>query len=149
MSKTGNLNMIPALLEGLRVLDLTDARGLYAGRMLADLGAEVIHVEPAEGNTSRKVGPWRCDSSGKESSLFWESFSCNKLGLCCDIKTRAGRELISKLCCSCDVLIESADPGVMGSLGLGYADLETIAPQLVYVSITAFGSRTQSGLPRI
>jgi crotonobetainyl-CoA:carnitine CoA-transferase CaiB-like acyl-CoA transferase len=123
-------------LDGLRVLDCTDERGLLAGRLLADLGADVVQVEPPAGSPGRKVPPV---AAAGDPSFFWETYAANKRGVVCDLGTDNGRADFRALVASADFLIESSGPGVFDRLGLGWHDLQAINPQLVYVSITAFG----------
>jgi crotonobetainyl-CoA:carnitine CoA-transferase CaiB-like acyl-CoA transferase len=138
---------VGGLLQGYRVLDCTDERGLLAGRMLADLGADVVAVEPPGGSTARTVPP-RLDSShlgpshrGSESML-WAAYAANKRGITCDFGSAVDRQRLLDLVAVADFFIESADPGTLEGVGLGYEDLRRVNPALVHVSITAFG---QSG----
>ena len=119
-------------LQGLRVLDCTDERGLAAGRLLADLGADVIQVEPPTGSAARLVPPFH-----NGSSLFWQTYAANKRGVVMDLATPDGRDLMIDLVARCDIFIESADPGSFESFGLGWEDLRAVNPTLVYVSISA------------
>ena len=127
------------LLAPYRVLDLTDARGLLCGKILADLGADVVQVEPAGGSPARNIGPFYGDNPGTERSLFWWAYCANKRGITLDIDTADGAALFRRLASEADFVIESANPGRMSSLGLGHPELQAINPKLVMVSITAFG----------
>lgn len=118
-----------------RVLDLTNERGLLAGKIFADLGADVIQVEPLEGSSARSIGPFY-----KGESLFWEAYSCNKRGITCDLDKEEGKDLLLKLCKEADFLFQSELPGIMEKRGLSYQDFKKINPNLIYVSITPFGS---------
>ena len=129
----------PGLLAPYRVLDLTDARGLLCGKMLADLGADVVQVEPPGGSPARNIGPFYQDRPGSEHSLFWWAYCANKRGITLDLTKADGAALFRRLAGDADFVIESAEPGRMASLGLGYSDLHPINPRLVMVSITAFG----------
>jgi crotonobetainyl-CoA:carnitine CoA-transferase CaiB-like acyl-CoA transferase len=122
------------LLGGYRVLDCTDERGLLAGRMLADLGADVVAVEPPEGSTARHAPP-RHDGG----SMQWDTYGANKRGIVCDLRTAAGRDELLALAGVADFLFESAGPGRFDALGLGWEDLRAVNPRLVYVSMTDFG----------
>jgi crotonobetainyl-CoA:carnitine CoA-transferase CaiB-like acyl-CoA transferase len=119
-----------AFLRGLRVLDCTDERGLLAGRLLADLGADVVQVEPPGGSPARRVPPF----SGA-ASLFWDTYAANKRGIVCDLDTEAGRADFHRLVAAADFLFESSPPGTFDPARLG-----AINPQLIHVSITPFGS---------
>ena len=128
------------MLNHLRVLDLTDQRGVLAGQMLADLGADVIQVEPPAGSRGRRVAPFfGGDAPETERSIFWTAYTRNKRGITCNIEHPDGRALLLRLLDSADILLESADPGAMAALGLGYQQLKDDFPQLIYTSITAFG----------
>jgi crotonobetainyl-CoA:carnitine CoA-transferase CaiB-like acyl-CoA transferase len=125
-------------LDGYRVLDLTDERGLLAGRLLADLGADVVAVEPPGGSTARACGPFLA-AGAERASLLWDAYAAGKRGLTADLTTAAGRELVRELAARADFLIESARPGEMAGLGLDWPDLRAVSPALIYVSVTAFG----------
>ncbi|MEE9276932.1 MAG: CoA transferase [Dehalococcoidia bacterium] len=127
------------MLSPYRVLDLTNERGLLAGQMLADLGADVIQVEPPGGSSARRLGPYYHDEEGPEKSLYWWAYARNKRGITCDLEAADGQALLKRLAENADFVIESEMPGVMASRGLGYQDLAAINPRLVYVSITPFG----------
>ena len=127
------------LLGAYRGLDLTDERGLLCGRVLADLGAEVIKVEGPQGDRARNIGPFYKDVPHPERSLFWFAYNANKKGITLNIETRDGRELLLRLVTKVDFLLESFPPGYLDALGLGYSRLSDINPQLVFTSITPFG----------
>ncbi len=131
--------MIDAVLSPYRVLDLSDERGLACGSVLADLGADVIAVEPPEGSRARRLGPFLKDAADPEGSLTWLAYARNKRGLTLDLDDPAGVETLLRLAEGADFLIESEGPGVMASRGLGYENLAARNPALVYVSITPFG----------
>ncbi|MDE2746619.1 MAG: CoA transferase [Chloroflexota bacterium] len=130
------------MLSDYRILDLTDDRGLIGGMILADLGADVIAVEPPGGNESRRRGPFADGSNegGIEDSLVWQSYARGKRSVVLDLETEEGRAQFIELSRSADALIESADAGAMDSLGLGYEALSAANPGLIYVAITPFGS---------
>ena len=127
------------LLGPYRVLDLTDERGLLCGKILADLGADVVQVEPPGGSTARNIGPYYRDEVDPEKSLFWWAYAANKRGITLNVNTADGRTLLKRLVKGADFLIESHPPGYMNGLGMGYEDLSGINPGLVMVSITPFG----------
>ena len=127
------------MLSPYRVIDLADDRGIFCGRVLADLGAEVIKVEPVAGDPARRIGPFHHDEPGVENSLFWQLYAANKKSAALDIASDAVREALRRLIASADFLIESFRPGYLDALGLGYNDVHVLNPALVYVSITPFG----------
>ena len=123
-------------LTGLRAVDLADEKGELCGRMLADLGAEVIRVEPPEGALSRSLGPFTPDGS---ASLYFATRNAGKRGAVISLDTDAGRERLDALLCEADFLIESSQPGTMKRLGLGAEELLAKHPGLIVTSITDFG----------
>ena len=127
------------LLGPYRVLDLTDERGLLCGKILSDLGADVVQVEPPGGSPARRVGPFYGDDPAPGKSLFWWAYAANKRGITLDPEHTDGRALLERLAVSADFVIESFDPGYLDGLGLGYSRLSEINPGVVMVSITAFG----------
>ncbi|MDE0206623.1 MAG: CoA transferase, partial [Candidatus Tectomicrobia bacterium] len=125
-----------------RVLDLSDERGILCGKILADLGADVIQIEPPEGSPARRLGPFYRDEPGPDSSLFWWSYAANKRSTTLNLHTADGRALLKRLLPTADFLVESAAPGELAALGLGYDELAAVNPALIVVSVTPFG---QSG----
>ncbi|HEX8601924.1 MAG TPA: CoA transferase [Pseudoduganella sp.] len=123
-----------------RVIDLSDERGLLAGHMLAQLGADVIQVEPPQGSRARQAGPFATAGDSGPRSMFWAAYAAGKRGITCDMEQDEGRALLHQLLAGADFLIDSADPGAMARLGLDAATLADRHPHLVHVSITAFGS---------
>jgi crotonobetainyl-CoA:carnitine CoA-transferase CaiB-like acyl-CoA transferase len=121
-------------LSGYRVLDLTDERGLLAGRLLADLGADVVQVEPPGGSPARVAAP-----RSATTSYTWDTFAANKRGIVADVEADEGRHLLRRLAMRADFFVESAGPGVLAALGLGWPDLREVNPELVYGTLTAFG----------
>ena len=127
------------LLTPYRVLDLTDQRGMLTGQILADLGADVVAVEPPGGSSARVVGPFAGDDPDPERSMFWWAYARNKRGITCNLDHSEGQALIRRLAASADFVLESDDPGKMVSRGLGYDDLSEGREELIYTSISAFG----------
>jgi crotonobetainyl-CoA:carnitine CoA-transferase CaiB-like acyl-CoA transferase len=127
------------MLSPYRVLDLTDDRGELASMMLGDLGADVIKVEPPEGSPSRRLPPFLDGAPEAERSLTYFAFNRNKRSITLDLRTDTGKADLLRLVESVDFLFESAPPGAMAGLGLGFDDLRRVNPRLVYVSITPFG----------
>ncbi len=131
-----------SLLSGFRALDLSDEKGFLCGRLLADLGVDVIKIENPCGDSARNLGPFYHDTADPEKSLYWFAFNANKRGITLDIKTKDGQEIFKKLVKNADFVVECFQPGYMDSLGLGYSTLSNINRRLIMVSITSFG---QSG----
>ncbi len=128
------------MLSAYRVLDLTDERGQLAGMMLADLGAEVILVEPPTGSRSRTVGPFvEGREEDPEASLWFWSYNRGKRSITLDLDSPEGQSQLKALVEGADVVIESSDVGTMARRGLGYEELSSINPQLVFTSISAYG----------
>lgn len=97
----------PSLLDSYRVLDLTDDRGALCGKILAELGAEVIKVERPVGDASRNIGPFYHDIPDPEKSLFWFAFNMNKRGITLNIETQGWQEIFKRLVKTADFVIES------------------------------------------
>jgi crotonobetainyl-CoA:carnitine CoA-transferase CaiB-like acyl-CoA transferase len=128
------------MLAPYRVLDLTDEWGLLAGAILADLGADVIQIEPPGGSSARRLGPYRDGSGRPEDSLFWAAYARNKRGITLDIFQPEGRELLRRLVASADFVVESFRPGVLEAAGLSYPDFQPSNARLIWGSVTPFGS---------
>tara|TARA_Y100000758_G_scaffold17574_1_gene12428 strand:- start:173 stop:1450 length:1278 start_codon:yes stop_codon:yes gene_type:complete len=138
-AQSGVPDGINFLLAPYRVLDLTDERGLLAGKILADLGADVVQIEPPGGNPARNIGPFYGDDPQPEKSLFWWAYAANKRSITLDLDQKDGQALLKKMVAEADFLVESFAPGYLDTLGLGYDVLAEINPKLVMVSITPFG----------
>jgi benzylsuccinate CoA-transferase BbsE subunit len=122
-----------------RVLDLADEKGLLCGKILGDLGADVIKIEKPGGDPARNLGPFYHDEPDPEKSLFWFALNTSKRGITLNIESVDGRELFRKLVETADFVIETFPPEYLDKLGLGYSDLEKINPRVIMVSITPFG----------
>ncbi len=125
------------LLKGYRVLDLTNEWGILAGKLLADLGAEVIAVEPPGGNTARRLGPFL--KQDPTHSLYWAAYAAGKKGITLALEVADGQALMRRLVAVSDALLESFPPGHLTSLGLAYEALQQENPALVACAITPFG----------
>jgi crotonobetainyl-CoA:carnitine CoA-transferase CaiB-like acyl-CoA transferase len=130
-----------AALDDLRVLDLADEKGVYCGKVLAGLGAEVIKIEKPGGDAMRDNGPFYHDIPHRERSLYWWHFNTNKKSITLNLDTSDGREIFQRLVKTADVLVETYEPGYLDGLGLGYEALSKINPGLIMTSITHFGQR--------
>jgi len=132
-------NGAEGVLSGYRVLDVADEKGLLCGRVLGDLGADVIKIEKPGGDPARDIGPFYKDTPDRENSLFWFFTNASKRGITLNLETVDGRDIFKRLVKTAHFIIESFEPGYMAGLGLGYQDLEKINPSLVVTSITPFG----------
>ncbi|MCX5998913.1 MAG: CoA transferase [Chloroflexi bacterium] len=128
-------------MDGLKVLEWAGfIAGPYCGKLLADLGAEVIKVEkPGTGDEARQRGPFPDNIPHPEKSGLFLYLNANKFGITLDPETATGRKLLKQLVKNADVLIEDHPPAEMKRLGLDYAKLRKVNPALIMVSITAFG----------
>ncbi|MCE2463553.1 MAG: CoA transferase, partial [Dehalococcoidia bacterium] len=126
-------------LSGYRVLDLSGPLGVYCGKLMADMGADVIKVEPVGGDPMRDIGPFVHDEPGPDRSLYWHQFNFNKRSISLNFATTQGSDLLRRLAKKADVLLETCQPRILDSLGLGYCDLSAQNQGLIYVSITPFG----------
>ncbi|MGA6974161.1 MAG: CoA transferase [Candidatus Binatus sp.] len=127
-------------LSDVRVLDLTQAlAGPYCTMLLADLGADVIKIEPPTGDMSRAMGPLPADRSGCDYGGYFASVNRNKRSVVLDIKTDAGRDTFFRLVKTADAVVENARTGVMDRAGISYERLHEIKPALVYAAIRGFG----------
>ncbi|MBN1627008.1 MAG: CoA transferase [Deltaproteobacteria bacterium] len=127
------------VLGGYRVLDLTDEKGPMCGWALANLGAEVIKIEPPEGDRSRNIPPFYGDVPHPEKSLFFFAYNTNKKSITLNLKTTDGQNIFKELVRSADFIVESFRPGYMESLELGYSMLSRMNPRIIMTSITPFG----------
>lgn len=122
-------------LSGLKVLDFSRVlAGPFATRMLSDLGADVLKIEPPEGDTTRHFGL----RSGEMSGYYLQQ-NIGKRNICLDLKADGARELIHKLVVEADVVVENFRPGIMDRFGIGWKDLSALNPKLVMLSISGFG----------
>ncbi|MGQ9675106.1 MAG: CaiB/BaiF CoA transferase family protein [Chloroflexota bacterium] len=128
-----------SLLEGCRVLDLTDEKGSYCGRMLGDYGADVILIEPPGGSPARQFGPYYKDQVDPEKSLSWFYNNANKRGITLDLESEEGLSIFMRLVDTADVVVESGPPGYLDRLGVGWTQLHQRKPSLVLTSISPFG----------
>jgi len=128
-----------SFLSPYRILDLADERGLFCGKLLRDLGADVIKIETPGGDNARNIGPFYHNISDPEKSLHWFSFNTGKKGITLDITNPRGKEIFKQLVRKADCVLESFPPGFLDDLELGYEDLCSLNPGLIMTSITPFG----------
>jgi len=127
------------MLTPYRVLALTDEKGLMCGKIMGDLGADVIKIEKPGGDPARNIGPFYQDKIDPEKSLFWFTLNTSKRGITLDIETTDGQDIFKRLLKTADFVVESLPPGHMDKLGLGYSALEKLNPGIIMISITPFG----------
>jgi crotonobetainyl-CoA:carnitine CoA-transferase CaiB-like acyl-CoA transferase len=124
-------------LGGIRVIELSHERSAFAGKLLADMGADVIVVEPPRGSALRRWGPFVDDVPDPERSLAWWHYNTSKRGVVIDLEADAGRAQLRQLVARADLVLEAEDPGRLAERGLDYEDLAR--PELIWVSVTPFG----------
>ncbi len=127
------------LLKDMRVLDFSDETGFLCGKILGDLGADVIKVEKPGGDESRSLGSFYKDIPDPEKNLYWFSYNHNKRGITLDIEAGTGRDILLRLIEKTDILIETFPPGYLKRLGLDYEALGKVNPRIIVTSITPFG----------
>ncbi len=121
------------------MLDLAGPEAQLCGKLLADMGADVIKVEPPGGDPARRMAPFAGDEPGPDTSLHFLYYNANKRSVVLDLESDAGLEDFKRLASSSQILIESFAPGYLEGLGIGYEELRRINPRLVMTSITSFG----------
>jgi benzylsuccinate CoA-transferase BbsE subunit len=126
-------------LSGIRVLDLAQGGAQICGKIFADLGADVIKIEPPGGDPTGRIAPFYKDIPDPEKSLFWFAYNTSKRSVTLDIETDDGREIFKRLARTADIVVESFAPGYLDNLGLGYTVLSAVNPRIILTSITPFG----------
>jgi len=134
-------------LEDLRVVELASEHGAFAGKILADLGAEVVVVEPPGGHRSRGFEPFLGDVSDTENSLWWWYYNTGKLGVTLDLDRADDVRRFQALVASSDVVLEGEPPGGLAGRNLDYPQFAPNQPELVWVSITPFGGTSRAQEP--
>ncbi|HZZ34437.1 MAG TPA: CoA transferase [Caulobacteraceae bacterium] len=126
-------------LSGLRVLELSNERIAFAGKLLADMGADVILIEPPGGDPARAYPPFLDDRPGPDRSLWWWHYHTSKRGVVLDLERPDDQARFRALVAGADILLES-EPGTrLADLGLDYDDLRVVREDLIHVSMTPFG----------
>ena len=122
-------------LEGIRVLELANfIAGPFAGTLLADMGADVIKIEPAKGDMARAIPPYR---NGESVSFI--ALNRNKRSIVLDLKRPESQEIVLKLAAKSDVFLENYRPDALNKLGLGPDEVRKVNPGIVYTSVSGFG----------
>jgi crotonobetainyl-CoA:carnitine CoA-transferase CaiB-like acyl-CoA transferase len=127
------------MLKPYRVLDLSTERGLLCAQCLGDMGADVVKIEPPGGCDARKIAPFYNDDPHPDRSLYWWAYNRNKRSTTLNLDCQEGQVILRQLVRRADFLIESFNPGHLANRRLGFTDLSTVNPALIYVSITGFG----------
>jgi crotonobetainyl-CoA:carnitine CoA-transferase CaiB-like acyl-CoA transferase len=125
---------------GLKVVELAhDPAGEFAGRLLAEMGAEVVKLEPPEGSPTRRVGPFARGDESPEASLTFRYYNSNKRSVVADVGQEAGRDLLDRLLETADIFICTLQPEALRGVGLDLRSLSEAHPRLIIAAVTAFG----------
>jgi len=134
-----NESISPTLFEGLRVIEISGVVGQQCGKLFADMGGDVVKVEPPGGDPSRKIGPFVNNTPHPEQSLSFWHYNTNKRSVTLDFSTPQGQNIFMNLVRTAEVVIEDTAPGTLDSLGLGYHELTAVKSNIIMASITPFG----------
>jgi crotonobetainyl-CoA:carnitine CoA-transferase CaiB-like acyl-CoA transferase len=126
-------------LAGLRVLELSNERIAFAGKLLGDMGADVVLIEPPGGDPARRYPPFLDDTPGENRSLYWWHYNTSKRGVVLDLDDAEDRKRFLRLIETADILLEAEPRQRLRSLALDYADLRKRRPELIHVAVTPFG----------
>ncbi len=127
------------MLSGIRVLDLSDERGFLAGKILGDLGADVIKIEPTGGDLEGRRGPYLAGREDPERSLLWLALNTSKRGVTLNLEVDRGCSMFRELAGTADVVLETSAPGLLDERGICYESLRESRPRLIFCAITPFG----------
>src|SRR5712675_1668719 len=130
---------LPGPLAGLRILELANETGQFCGKLLGDLGADVVKIEPPGGELCRDIGPFLDDIPHPERSLSFWYYNTSKRGITLNLETADGSGLLGRLAETSDVILETFRPGFLASLGLDYESLRRQNPRLIMCALTPFG----------
>lgn len=125
--------------EGKRVLEISDEKGMYCGKLLAEAGMEVIKIEPEGGDPQRLWGPFAGGIEDKERGLFWIYYNAGKKSITLDISSPEGQSVFKELAKDADIIIETLPVGEMAKYGLAYDDIRAINKKIIYCSMSPFG----------
>jgi benzylsuccinate CoA-transferase BbsE subunit len=126
-------------LANLQVLDMAQGGCAICGKVFADLGADVIKIEPPGGDPSRCIGPFYKDIPDPQKSLSWFAYNTSKRSITLNIETSDGQQIFRKLAKTTDIVVESFPPGYLDNLGIGYQVLSQLNPGIIVTSITPYG----------
>jgi crotonobetainyl-CoA:carnitine CoA-transferase CaiB-like acyl-CoA transferase len=127
------------MLSGYRALDLTDEKGFFCGKILGELGVDVIKIERPGGDPGRNIGPFYGNTPDPEKSLYWFAYNDSKRGITLNLEAPEGQEIFRTLAKTAHFVIESFPVGYMDKVGLGYEQLSKLNPKIIVTSITPFG----------
>ena len=128
-----------SVLDDVRILEVGGALGGWCGKLLADMGATVIKVEPPDGDETRSYPPFLDDEPHKNRSLYFWHYNSNKRSVTLDIESESGRDLFMQLAAQSDVIIDSCPPRHLDSLGIGYDAVSRATPNIIVAAISPFG----------
>ena len=135
-------------LAGLRVLELSNERIAFAGKLLGDMGADVVLIEPPGGDPARRYPPFLDNTPGDDRSLYWWHYNTSKRGIVLDLDDARDRKRFEHLVATADILLEAEPRQRLRPLALDYADLKKIRPELIHIAVTTFGRNDpKSDLP--
>nr|XP_061811375.1 succinyl-CoA:(R)-benzylsuccinate CoA-transferase subunit BbsE-like [Nerophis lumbriciformis] len=126
-------------LDGLKIVELSSEATAFAGKLLADMGADVIVVEPVGGSSQRRFGPFADDVADPERSLHWWHYNTSKRSVVVDLDDHVGRDQFQALVRDAGILIEGEPPGRLQDLGIDYDELRLGRRELIHCSVTPFG----------
>ncbi len=126
-------------MQGIRVVELANERISFAGKLMADMGADVLLIEPPEGERSRSYPPYLDDQPGENRSLYFWHYNTSKRSVVLDLCGERDQDRFKQLIASADVLIESEPTQRLSELGLDYEDLKPLRPDLIHVAMTPYG----------
>ena len=138
-NKQASNNQDRSYLAGLRVLEIGDEKLEYCGKTLAGLGADVVKVEPPEGEVTRRYGPFYHDEPNIERSLFFWHYNAGKRSIALDLNTEDGQHQFRRLAAVADIIVDARPRGYMQERGIGYEQLSEHNPGLIYTRISPFG----------
>jgi crotonobetainyl-CoA:carnitine CoA-transferase CaiB-like acyl-CoA transferase len=131
--------VVDQALTGIRVIEVAGPEGEWCGKLLADMGAEVIKVEPPSGDAGRAIGPFVDDQPDPDRSLFFWHYNTSKRSVTLDVESADGRRILRQLIDGADVLLETLPPSRAAALGLDYETLSATNPRLIQAALTPFG----------
>ncbi len=127
------------LLSGIRVVEIASERAAFAGKLMADFGADVVLVEPPGGHHTRTYEPFLDDIAGPDRSLFFWHYNTSKQSVIIDLDSESGRTRFAELVAGADVVLEAQDPGDLAARRIDHTDLRSSNTRLVWTSVTPFG----------